>query len=138
MDIHARNAAGQCIGNRNSDIGRNETGHRPVIASNVAWPMELDSVVCLHCVMADVHITLLYPSYNFDRENASGEMPETHGNPFKMLGVRDSRGPRNRIAGECYQISLWKWSLGSDRVLYKYDGHIRKTIRQQLRGAVQA
>jgi hypothetical protein len=36
--------------------------------------------------MADVHITLLYPSYNFDRENASGEMPETHCNLFKMIG----------------------------------------------------
>jgi hypothetical protein len=95
VEIHARNAAGQCIGNRNSDFGRNETGHRPVIESNVAWPMELDSVVCPQCVMADVHITLLYPSYNFDRENASGEMPETHCNQFKMIGVGGSREPRN-------------------------------------------
>jgi hypothetical protein len=73
VEIHARNAACQCIGNRNSDFGRNEIGHRPVITSNVAWPMELDSVVCPQCGMADVHSTLLYPSYNFDRENTSGE-----------------------------------------------------------------
>jgi hypothetical protein len=95
VEIHARNAAGQCIGNRNSDFGPNETGHRPVIESNVAWPMELDSVVCPQCVMADVHITLLYPSYNFDRENTSVEMPETHCNLFKMIGVGSNRGPRN-------------------------------------------
>ena len=95
MEIHARNAAGQCIGNRNSDFGRNETGHRPVIASNVAWPMELASVVCPQCVMADVHITLLYSFYNFDRETASGEMPETHCNLFELFGVGGSRGPRN-------------------------------------------
>jgi hypothetical protein len=95
VEIHARNAAGHCIGNRISDFGRNETGHRPGIESNVAWPMELDSVVCPQCVMADVHITLLYPSYNFDWENASGEMPETHCNLFKMIGVGSSRGPRN-------------------------------------------
>jgi len=57
--------------------------------------MELDSVVCPQCVMADVHITLLYPSYNFDRENTSVEMPETHCNLFKMIGVGSNRGPRN-------------------------------------------
>jgi len=95
VEIHARNAVGQCIGNRNSDFGRNETGDRPGIESNVAWPMELDSVVCPQCVMADVHITLLYPSYNFDRENTSVEMPETHCNLFKMIGVGSNRGPRN-------------------------------------------
>ena len=37
-----------------------------------------------------------------------------------------------RIAGECTRYPLWKRSLGRDRVLYKYDGHIRKTIRQKL------
>jgi two-component system chemotaxis response regulator CheY len=79
----------------NSDLGRNETGHRPVIASNVAGPVELASGVCPSCVMADVHITFLCPAQNFDRENASGEVPETHGNLFKMLGGGDSRGPRN-------------------------------------------
>jgi len=51
--------------------------------------------------MTDVHITHLCPSYNFDRENASGEMPDTCCNPFKMLGVRDSRGSCNSVTGEC-------------------------------------
>lgn len=76
-------------------------GTKPGIVSNVAWPMELASVVCSQCVMADVHSTLLCSAQNFDRGNVSGKMPETHCNLFKMIGVGGSRGPRNRIAGEC-------------------------------------
>jgi hypothetical protein len=37
----------------------------------------------------------------------------------RIIMVRDGRGPCNRIAGECCQISLWKWNLGGDRILYK-------------------
>ena len=61
----------------------------------LAWPMELASVVCPPCVVADVHITDLYPLDNFDKENASGEMPETYCNLFKMIGGGGGRGPRN-------------------------------------------
>ena len=46
----------------------------------------------------------------------------------QMIGVRDSRGPCIRIVGECCQISLWKWSLGSNQILYEKDGHKRETI----------
>jgi len=76
-------------------------GTKPGIVSNVAWPMELASVVCSQCGMADVHSTLLCSAQNFDRGNVSGKMPETHCNLFKMIGVGGSRGPCNRIAGEC-------------------------------------
>ena len=50
-----------------------------------------------------------------------------------MIGVRDGRGPCNKIAGERCQISLWKWSLRSDRILYKKDGHNRETICLQIK-----
>ena len=50
-----------------------------------------------------------------------------------MIGVRDGRGPCNRIAGECCQISLWEWSLGSDLILYKKAGHKRETLSPQLK-----
>jgi hypothetical protein len=95
-------------------------------------------VVCPQCVMTDVHSTLLCSAQNFDRENVSGKMPDKCCNPFKMLGVRDGRGSCNSVTGKCHQMSLWKKSLGRDRVLYKNDGHIRKTISQKLREAVQA
>jgi hypothetical protein len=53
----------------------------------------------------------------------------------QMIGVGDGCGPCNRMAGECYYISLWKWGLGSDRILYKKAGHTRETICPQLSGA---
>jgi hypothetical protein len=50
-------------------------------------------------------------------------MPETQQNLFNMIVVGDARGPRYGEAGESYQISLWKWSLGRDGMLYKNVGH---------------
>jgi hypothetical protein len=50
-----------------------------------------------------------------------------------MIGVRYGRGPCNRIAGECCQISLYDWSLGSNRILYKKDGHKREMICSQIK-----
>jgi hypothetical protein len=47
--------------------------------------------------------------------------------------IGDKCRPCNRIASECYQISLWKWSLGSDRILYKKAGHKRETICPQIK-----
>jgi hypothetical protein len=46
----------------------------------------------------------------------------------QMIGMGDGHGPSNRITGEGYQISLWKWSLGSDRIRYKKGGPKRNTI----------
>ena len=51
----------------------------------------------------------------------------------QMIGVGDGREPCNRMAGECYQISLWKWGLGSGRILYSKDSHNGETICPQIK-----
>jgi hypothetical protein len=51
----------------------------------------------------------------------------------QMIGVGDGRGPCNRMAGECYQISLGKSGLESDRILYKKYSHKGETICPQIK-----
>jgi hypothetical protein len=54
-------------------------------------------------------------------------------NRFKTIVVGDGRRPRHRVAGEYYQLSLWKWNLGSDGVLDQQDGHKLETTSPQVK-----
>lgn len=49
---------------------------------------------------------------NVDRENASGNNLK-YSEICSKRSWGGSREPRYRVAGECYQISLWKWNFES-------------------------
>ena len=53
-------------------------------------------------------------------------------NRFKTIVVEAGHEPRHRVAGEYYQLSLWKWNLGSDGMLSQQDGHQRATTSPQV------